>query len=231
MQRNELDEEGRALLRAIVEKQAWRQLVAINMLGHCLKYIPEVETKLHLAGELDTNLRLFRELRALYSDLGWTDIESAVRERMDAVPYPTTRLEYAIGRHLCELAERTAMHAYLESASRPFAAVARSYLEQSSPREEIELCGFVEYCAEAPNRPHAQQLFARWLAVALRSFGRPGSRGDARAVALGLRDRSNEQMVRDYLKALDPLVRRCGLYLPNADALGLVLPAPAAVHA
>jgi 1,2-phenylacetyl-CoA epoxidase catalytic subunit len=230
MQRPELEEEGRAILRSIVEKQAWRQLVAMNMLGHCLKYIPEIETKLLLAAELDTNLRLFRELQRLYRELGWTDIEQAVRERIDSVPYPGTRLEYAIGRHLCELAERTAMRAYVDSASANFAAIARSHLDASWPREEVELGGFAEYCQDAANRPHAQQLLARWLAIALRSFGRPGSRGDARAVALGLRDRHNEQMIREYLKELEPLLRRCGLFLPGAETLGLVLPAPAAAR-
>ncbi|MBM3978474.1 MAG: hypothetical protein FJ299_15990 [Planctomycetes bacterium] len=231
MQRVELDEEGRTILRSIIEKQAWRQLVAINILGHSLQYIPEIDTKLMLAAELDTNLRLFRELQALYRELGWTDLENAVRARMDAVPYPATRLEYAIGRHLCELAERTAMRAYVDCASRAFAAIARSYLEQSWPREQVELAGFAEYCSDPANRPHAQQLFSRWLAIALRSFGRPASRGDARAVALRLRDRSNEQLVREYLNELEPLVRRCGLYIPPADALGLVLPAAPAARA
>ena len=50
-------EEQKQLLRRIVESFAWRQLASINMLGHCLKYIPELDTKLTVAAELDLTTR------------------------------------------------------------------------------------------------------------------------------------------------------------------------------
>jgi len=57
-----LDEEKKQLLRMIVERLAWRQIASINMLGHCLKYIPELDTKLTVAAELDLALGLFRQV-------------------------------------------------------------------------------------------------------------------------------------------------------------------------
>ena len=78
-----LSEEQRALLRRIVEAQAYRRLQSLNILGHCLKYVVDLETKMRIGEELDASLRLFREIRALYNDLGWRDIEGAVRDRLD----------------------------------------------------------------------------------------------------------------------------------------------------
>ena len=44
-----LDEEGRILLRRIVESLAWRQIAAINILGHGLKFVLDLDSKLRVA--------------------------------------------------------------------------------------------------------------------------------------------------------------------------------------
>lgn len=221
---NPLDEEGRVLMRRIVESQAWRQLAAMNILGHCLKYVTRVESKELVAEELHTSLRLFREVRALYGELGWTDLVAAVRDRLERVPYPASRLEFGICRYLCDQAEHVAMESYVDCALRPFAAIARSYLESTRALVPDGDRVFVEYCAEPGNRPHAQELYDRWLGIALLSFGRPGTAGDRRAVALGLRSRRAADMARSFLDEIEPYRVRCGLRQPGADALGIELP-------
>ena len=80
---------------------------------------------------------------------------------------------------------------------------------------------FVEYCADAGNRPHAQRLFDRWLGIALQSFGRPGSRGGRRAVELGLRGRSSHELIEEFLQDIQPYRTECQLAGPNRAALGL----------
>ena len=99
-----LDEEARTLLRRIVESQAHREIMSINMLGHCLKYVTELETKLRVAEDLNLSLRLFREVQALYADLGWQDLDSAVRDRMTELPFPESRLEFGVAYHLGHVA-------------------------------------------------------------------------------------------------------------------------------
>ena len=100
-----VDEEARTILRRIVESLAWRQLAVINILGHGLKYVTELDVKLRVVGELDRALELFQSVRALYADLGWTDIEAAVRERAEDVPYPESRLEFGIAYYVSGLTE------------------------------------------------------------------------------------------------------------------------------
>ena len=214
-----LDEEARALLRRIVESQAHRQLTAINMLGHCLKFVTELDTKLRVAEDLDLSLRLFRAVQALYKELGWQDLESAVRDRTTEIPFPESRTEFGVAYHLCHLAQEVAMESYVDCAVPEFAAIARSYVEAAPKRPKP--ARFEEFCADPQNRPRAQELFQKWFAIALPAFGRPDTRGDERAVELGLRSRSAKAAAREYVERLKPFAARCGLRLPTADALGL----------
>jgi hypothetical protein len=221
-----LDEEARALLRRILESQGFRQLAAIDILGHSLKFFPDLDSKLELARELEESLVLYRQVQGLHRELGWQGLEEAVRGRVERIPYPSSRLELALCRRLCTMAERAAMRAYVESNCAPFAAIARAYLagEQSSASRELER--FAEYCGDASHRPHAQQVLGRWTAVALRALGRPHTHADARALALGLRSQSCAQVAREFLAELDPLIRRFGLERPDFGALSLELPRP-----
>jgi hypothetical protein len=218
-----MNEEARQLLRRIVESLAWHQLAAINMLGHCLKLVVEIDAKLRVATELDLALRLFREVRDLYAGLGWSDLESAVRERLDRIPYPTSRLEFGVAYYVTGLAEQVAMRAYADSSAREFAAIARSYVEASEARPEPSR--FQEFCAEPANRVIAQQHLNRWVEIALTSFGRPGTSGDRRALQLGLRSQGSAALREEFLERLRPFRESCGLGLPELAALG-VAPRP-----
>ena len=217
-----LDEEARGLLRRVVESQAHRQIMAINMLGHCLKFVTDLETKLVVAGDLDLSLRLFREVQTLYAELGWRDLESAVRERVEELPFPESRLEFGVAHYVCHLAEEVAMEAYVDCVHPGFAAIARSYVGSTSRRPRP--ARFEEFCAEPSNRHRAQELFERWLAIALPAFGRPGTKGDARAVELELRSRSSSEGVGVFFDRLKPFVNTCGLRFPAADSLEIDLP-------
>lgn len=230
MQTPHLDEEARGLLRKIIEGQAYRQLMLANIRGHGLKYVPDVDGKLALAHALEVALVQFREVERLYASNGFGDVVSAVRGKMERVPYPSTRLELAMCLFLCERVAWHALGAYVDSVSKEFAAIARMRLEELQPRELPDDPAFVQFCGDATNCPHAQQLFNRWLAITLLSLGRPGSAGDGRAVALALRGKSVAQITREYLASLQPLLVTCGLAMPSTDALGLDAPVKAAAR-
>lgn len=214
-----LDEEGRALLRRIIESQAWRQLAAMNVLGHCLKFVTRLESKILVAEELSSSQRLFREVRALYDEIGWTDLESAVRDEIVQFPFPASRLEFGICRYLCDRAELVAMRSYENCVCKPYAAIARSHVEATRHLVPEGDRVFVEYCADPKHRPHAQELFDRWLAIALRSMGRPGSRGDRRAVELGLRSLHSRELAEQFLEDVRPYREQCGLDLHLPEGL------------
>jgi len=210
-----LDEESRAILRRIVESLAWRQLAVINILGHGLKFVTELDVKQRVVGELDRALALFQSVRTLYGELGWTDIEAAVRERAQEVPYPESRLEFGVAYYISGLTEEVAMQSFVESAYTPFAAIAKRHVEAAAQRPEPTR--FLEYCEEAANRPHAQELLDRWVLAARRSFGRTDSPHDAQALKLRLKNKRAAELDRIFCERLQPFLTSCGLKLTQLE--------------
>lgn len=209
------DEESRAILRRIVEALAWRQLASINLLGHGLKFVTEHDVKLRVVGELDRALELFQSVRTLYGDLGWTDLESAVREKLESLPYPESRLEFGLAYYVSGLAEDVAMRAYVASSWQPFATIAKRHVEAWMQRPEPTR--FQEYASEAHNRPHAQELVNRWVPLARRAFGRADSPHDEKAMKLGLKSRRSAELDASFCERLQPLLTAGGLALPARD--------------
>lgn len=221
----QLDEESKGILRRIVERTAYRQLMAANIRGHGLKYVPEIDEKQQLARDIDASLAAAGPIEALYTHIGGSDVTFAVRELMDRIPYPYSRFELAVCLALVDRTERLVAESYVESTSREMASIARSLLEldrAGTRRLEEHLA---EFCQEAGNRPTVQQFLNRWLAIAVVAFGRPGSPGDQRAVALGLRSRGAGAMVKRFLDELGPFVESLGLVIPRLDSLGVQLAA------
>ncbi len=219
------DEEARGLLRRIVEGQAYRLLMLANIRGHGIKFLPELEDKIAAAERLALSLRQFREVQRLYAALSGGDVISAVRGRMERIPYPGSRMELAVCLFLCERVEREALEAYQKSSASDLAAVARTRLAELSNADLPQDPAFLEFCADPGNRPHAQQQFNRWLAICLLSLGRPASHGDERAVALGLRSRAVTELATRFLDGLAPFLAACSLAIGDAPALGVELPA------
>lgn len=219
----QLDEESKGILRRIVERTAYRQLMAANIRGHGLKYIAELDEKQQLAYDIDASLSAAEPIEELYTKIGGTQLAFAVRDLMERIPYPYSGFELAVCLALVDRTERLVAESYVESKSPEMASIARSLLDldRAGTRKLEER--LAEFCSEPGNRPTAQQFLNRWLAIAVVAFGRPGSPGDQRAVALGLRSRGAGEMVKRFLEELKPFVESMGLALPKLDTLGVEL--------
>ena len=196
----ELSEEAKGLLRKIVERQAYRQMMIEKIRGHGLKYVPEIDAQILLAQDIVHSLKLMQQIELLYSQLGGNDLVTATRDKMERIP------------------------SYVDSRCEDFAAIALSILamDRTSTRQGEEL--FKGFCSEAGNRHAAQQMFQRWLAITVTAMGRPGTQGDERAFALGLRKQRCLDSVRQYFEELKPLMASCHLVMPSATAMGVELP-------
>lgn len=230
MSTHEIDEESKSLLRKIVERQAYRQLMVEKIRGHGLKFVPEVDAQILLAEDIVHSLRIMLQIELLYAELGGSELVMAVRDKMERIPYPNSRLELAICLALCDRAERVAAESYVDSRSGEFAAIALSILamDRTSTRQGEEL--FKGFCAEPGNRHAAQQMFQRWLAITITAMGRPGTKGDERAFQLGLRKQRCADSLRQYHEELKPLMASCHLTMPSAAAMGVDLPKDLAGH-
>ncbi|MDP6956705.1 MAG: hypothetical protein QF599_12100 [Planctomycetota bacterium] len=214
----ELDEESRGLLRQIVERQAWRAIVLADIRGHGQKFLPGVDERLACAHDLAYHLETLGAMEELHQRLGGEDLYLTVRGRLADIPHPTSRLELGLCLLLCELAECVAAEGYRESSCVEIVQLAERYLAaqwqgSAGEREFLE-----EFCAEAGNRPRAQEVFDNWFAIAGKSFGRPGSAGDERAVALGLRRNSAGDTAAEFRARAATLAASCALDIPPVPA-------------
>lgn len=225
METSRLDEEARALLRQIVERQAYRQLMLANIRGHGLKFIADPDRKLRLVRDLEHGLATLERVDALYRELEGASLSAAVAARMERIPYPSSRMELAVCLCVCDMAERVAMEGYTESVSDEFAEIARAMTETEHAATRNAHALFRAFCVDESQRPHAQQMFGRWVLIALFSLGRPGTKRDKRAVELGLRTRSVAEALRLYLRQLEEFMQGCGLRLPDFAGTGVELPA------
>ncbi len=222
----QLDEETRGLLKKIVEGYAYRQLTLANIRGHALTFVFDLDQKIALADALSAGLEELRAVRSLYHTLrpelsSGGGVISAIRAKMERIPYPATRVELAVCLRLWTLAHEVAAAAYENSSCDELAAIARNHARYLAPADDQLV---TEYCADPNLRPQAQAYFDGWLSTTLVALGRPNSRGDRRAVELRLRERGIVAIAEDYLRRLTPIRERWHLELPAASRLGIELP-------
>ncbi len=222
----ELDEEARGLLRRVLESLGYRQRSAANIRGHGLKLLPDVTSKQALLAELHAHLGAVALAEELHGAAGGEDPYDRFRERMERIPYPTTRMDLSACLALTEKAEAALSRAYVESRVAPLADLAGRVVAAERPFTQGELERFVAFAQEPDNRPRAQECFDRWLLLCLGAFGRPGTAGDARAVSLGLRRVGVAEVVEGFLEDVDGLRTAAGLDWPRF-AVGLELTAEA----
>lgn len=218
-----LDEEAKALLRRIVERTAYRQIMVANIRGHGLKYLLDVNEKTQLVRDLEAGLELLRQVERLYGELDGDALAMSVRDALERIPYPYSRLELAVCLSLVGRAERLVASTYLESRSAGMAAIARRIHDLERPGTRMLEMQLADFCAEPGNRPTAQQFVNRWIAISLVAFGRPGTPGDQRSFALGLRNARVEHLVKLFLDDVKPWCESFHLALPDVHALGIDL--------
>ena len=218
-----LDEEAKALLRRIVERTAYRQIMVANIRGHGLKYLLDVAEKSLLVRDLEAGLDVLRHVERLYGELDGDGLALSVRDAMDRIPYPYSRLELAVCLTLVDRAERLVSSAYLESKSLGMAAFARRIHDLERPGTRMLEVQLADFCTEPGNRPAAQQFVNRWIAIALVAFGRPGTAGDQRSSALGLRSARVDELVRRFVAEVRPWCESYHLALPDVTTLGIDL--------
>ena len=218
-----LDGESKALLLKILERYAYRQRMVVNVMGHGLKYLPNLDDKRGFLEELDHAFRVLAEIERLYTALGGAELMGAIRPRMERIPYPESRQELAIGLALVRRAARVSAVSFQGCVSKDFEALAKTVLNapDNSAEEENR---FLEFARDESNKPQAQKYWDRWVVLGLLSLGRPGAAGDAKAMATGVRTTSTTDVVREFLGECDRLREACGLERTDLDGSGVQLP-------
>jgi hypothetical protein len=173
---------------------------------------------------LDHAFRVSVEVERLFDSLGGVELMEAIRPRMERIPYPESRQELAVGLALVRRAAHASAVSYEGCVSKDFAALAMTVAHAPSVSSETEEQRFIAFASDDSNKRLAQSYWDRWLSLSLLSLGRPGARGDARAVTLGIRNMPTAQIVRTFLEELEPLRKACGLDHTHLEGFGVQLP-------
>ena len=220
--------EYRATLKQMIESQAYREISAANLLGHSLKFVRDLELKKEIAHDLEEELEHYEAASRLHREAGFGDVGEAIRDRLDRVPYPGSWLELAVAQFLYDRAGKFHLREYRDCSYAPYARSVSKILEEEEEHESFGEKFLAAFCAEASQRPRAQELFNKWLPVALLSFGRPGTPGNAFAIEVGLKKRDSGEVMKEFLEDIKPTMRACGLVFPPPETTGIELPGDAA---
>ncbi len=221
----EMTPEYRKMVQQLLESQGYREIMAANLFGHALKYVPDLRTKQLIAKQLVEELEHFEAAAALYAEVAGQDLYTAVTDRLSRVPYPESWLELAMAQFLFDRAGEFHLREYRTCSYAPYARIVNKILDEEEGHEGFGEQVVRRFCADPAVREEAQRLFTKWLRVALLSFGRPGTPGNRFAIEVGLKTRDSGEIMQDYLNDIKPAMVACGLRFPAPEELGIELPA------
>jgi 1,2-phenylacetyl-CoA epoxidase catalytic subunit/(2Fe-2S) ferredoxin len=221
---SEMDGDYRAMVKQLLESQAYRELQAANLLGHALKFVPNLGYKQSIAEDLEEELEHFAEVARLYAELtDGADVAQAVADRLARVPYPESWPELAMVQFLYDRAGEVHLREYVNCSYVPYREIVTKILEEEEGHESFGEGVLLELTRDEARRAEAQRLFDKWLPIALLSFGRPGTPGNRYAVEVGLKTRDSGAVIQQFLDDIKGTMRACGLRFPAREQIGVEL--------
>ena len=226
--REEMNPQYKRMVRQLLESQAYRELMAANVFGHALKFVPELKYKQLIAEHITEELEHYGEVCKLYDQLDLGDLNARMMERIERspsfVPYPKSWFELAMVQFLYDRAGRFHLSEFRNCSDRPYARIVGKILEEEEGHEGFGEKVLKDLCQHPEYRRRAQRLFNRWLPVALLSFGRPGTPGNRYCIKVGLKTRDSGEVMRDFINDIKPTMVECGLKFPPREKMGVKLP-------
>jgi 1,2-phenylacetyl-CoA epoxidase catalytic subunit/(2Fe-2S) ferredoxin len=220
---SEMDGDYRAMVQQLLESQAYREVQAANLLGHALKFVPNLKFRLSIAEDLEEELEHFAEVARLYREVTGGDVAEVIQDRLSRVPYPESWTELAMAQFLYDRAGEVHLREYVGCSYVPYREIVTKILEEEEGHESFGEEVLTDLAKDERGRPELQRLFEKWLPVALLSFGRPGTPGNRYAIEVGLKTRDSSAVMQDFINDIKATMKRCGLRFPDATRIGVEL--------
>jgi ring-1,2-phenylacetyl-CoA epoxidase subunit PaaA len=223
--KEEMTPEYRAMVKQLLESQGYREVMAANLFGHAMKHIPTLDRKQMVAHQIEEELEHFEEAAKLYQQVTGDDLLGAIQDKLERVPYPQSWTELAMAQFLYDRAGEFHLREYKTCSFGPYARIVTKILEEEEGHEGFGEKVVLELSKEPQNLTALQELFEKWLTVALLSFGRPGTEGNSFAIAAGLKTRDSGEVMQDFINDIKPTMVACGLGFPVREKIGIEMPA------
>jgi ring-1,2-phenylacetyl-CoA epoxidase subunit PaaA len=222
------DDTYRHIVQRFLESQAYREWTAAELMGHCLKFAPDLRLRKLMAQECREELEHYEAVADLYRKEFGRDVADVVRDRLaanpDLVPMPESWLETVMSLFLNDRAGGKHLAEYRACSYTPYSDIIGKILDEEAGHEGFGERALKKLVTDGASRAVAQRLFDKWLTVSMRSFGRPYTPGNRYALEHGLKQRPSEDVMQEYIADVKPTMRAVGLRFPARERMSLDLP-------
>ncbi|HEX3699026.1 MAG TPA: Phenylacetic acid catabolic protein [Polyangia bacterium] len=223
------DPRFRATVDRLLQGQAYRELGAARLFEHGAALAPDAHQRARFAAHANeerAHHRAVIDVWARFAAAPAAVVEARAEDRLARLPLPPARSWFALAmaQFLFDRAGLWQLREYAACSFAPYRALVADILADERDHQDSGAEAIVALCAAGHHESEKDAVFTRWLAVALRSFGRPGSDGDGYAVTVGLKRRSAAAVMGDFVADILPTVRRAGLVFPAPHTLNVILP-------
>ncbi|MHC4956217.1 MAG: Phenylacetic acid catabolic protein [Planctomycetota bacterium] len=220
--REEMSPEYFETISKMLRSQAYRELAAAVVFAEALALVPTLEFKRHVVHTVEEEMEHYATCVRLAEQIGLEGFDEACTRRVrDDRPIPAIEsfLELGVAACLYDSASAFQLREYENSSFDPYCRVIGRILEEEEGHENFGAELMIQLSRDPANRDELQRCFEKWLAVSLRSFGRPGMEHSRFAIEAGLKTRDSSAVAQDYIDALKSTLRVCGISLPAREQL------------
>ncbi|MHC4972149.1 MAG: Phenylacetic acid catabolic protein [Planctomycetota bacterium] len=220
--REEMDQAYFETLVRMIRSQGYRELAAATVFAKALDLVPTIEFKKQVVQHVHEEMEHFEVCCDLYREIGAGDLDEVctgiLREKAP-VPHIQSFLELGVAQFLYDRASAFQLREYENSSFDPYCRVVGKILDEEEGHESFGAEIMIERGRDPAQRERMQEYFNKWLAVSLKSFGRPGTDGNRYAVSVGLKTRDSAAVAQEYLDSLKTIMRIAGLTFPSREEL------------
>ena len=223
------DQRYRATVDRLLQGQAYRELAAARLFEAGQALAPEARLRQLVSAHAEEERAHYRAVIAVWARFAGAspatmEARAALRLAQSPLPVVDSWLALAMARFLFDRAGTWQLREYTTCSFAPYRALVAGILNEERDHQDGGAQTVLALCAADRGGAEKDGAFACWLAVALLSFGRPGSDGDRYAVAAGLKRRPAAAVMQDFVDDLKPTMRAAGLAFPALGTLGVVVP-------
>ena len=222
---DEMTAEYRGLIVQLMESQAYRELLAAHMFGYGLRFVPDKWLRF-MVWHIREETEHYEAVAKMYKEFTGQEVEPRVQERLSQkpVPFAESWFELAMAQFLYDRGGFWQLKEYEECSFLPYRGVIQKIVKEEAGHQELGEKIVVELCQSGAHQDVKQPLFEKWLRIGLLSFGRPGTPGNAYAIAQGIKKRDSGACMKEFIADIRPAVDAAGLRFPAPEALRMELP-------
>ena len=221
----QMSPEYRQMIVQLTESQAYRELLAAHMFGYGLRFVPDKWLRF-MVWHIREEAEHYEAVAKMYREFTGQEVEPRVKERLlgKPVPFAESWFELAMAQFLYDRGGFWQLKEYEQCSFVPYRGVIQKIVGEEEGHQGLGEKIVVELCRSGEYEDVKQPLFEKWLRIGLLSFGRPGTPGNAFAIAHGIKKRDSGACMQEFIDDIRAAVSASGLVFPEPASLGIELP-------